>query len=174
MKKLKDFFYDYNDIMLAILIIIVAGFVLFFKVTELMAYSPMSTGTKSRTEVDFTDVDLEQQEVENINKNPEDVDSENQEGEVQQNEENNQEEQKPDEKQDPGTAGTATDTIVEIPSGSATSKIASIIKEKGLVSDEKEFINRAVELKLDTKLKAGKFTIPAGSTLDDIIKILSK
>ena len=39
---------------------------------------------------------------------------------------------------------------------------------------KKSFLNRCVELKLDTKLKPGDFTFKKGAQLDIIIKTIAK
>lgn len=73
----------------------------------------------------------------------------------------------------PATAAPTSDFKVEIPSGSSGIAIAKILKEKGIISDTKMFITRVDQLKMGSKLKAGSFTIKAGSTLDDVIYTLT-
>lgn len=64
--------------------------------------------------------------------------------------------------------------IIEIPSGSFPSKIGEILLDSKLISDKNEFLNKSVEMGLDTKLQSGIFEISVGTNLDDIIKILAK
>ena len=73
----------------------------------------------------------------------------------------------------PTTAAPVTEFKVVIPSGSAGISIAKILKEAGIISDTKMFITRVDQLKMGPKLKAGSFTIKAGSTLDDVIYTLA-
>lgn len=63
--------------------------------------------------------------------------------------------------------------IVDIPKGSLGPAIADILLKKGLIDNKNEFLIRAKELKLDTKLKAGSFKIENNSSLDKIIKIIA-
>jgi len=63
---------------------------------------------------------------------------------------------------------------VEIPAGSFPSKIGDILVNSNLITDKNEFLNRSVEMGLDTKLQSGSFEIAIGTNLDDIIKILAK
>ncbi len=65
MKRIKDFIYDYNDIFLAILIIIIAAAVIFWKVSDIMAYtgSTASNTTAATETVDFSGTDLTPTEV---------------------------------------------------------------------------------------------------------------
>lgn len=62
---------------------------------------------------------------------------------------------------------------VEIPEGSFPSSIAKILQSSNLISDTNEFLNRSVELGLDTKLRSGTYEIEVGTSLDDIIKIIA-
>jgi hypothetical protein len=69
-----------------------------------------------------------------------------------------------------------TDEIVKIniPAGSVSTQIGSILESHGLVSSKDDFVQKAQELKLDTKLKSGDFEINKNSSIEDILKILSK
>ncbi len=62
---------------------------------------------------------------------------------------------------------------VEIPEGSFPSNIAKILQSSNLINDTNEFLNRSVELGLDTKLRSGTYEIEVGTSLDDIIKIIA-
>jgi hypothetical protein len=183
MKKLKDIIYDYNDIFLAVIIIAIAAGIIFWRVADIMAYPDTASGKGSGGKtgsVDFSDVDLNQQPVDDMNTDPDDVTTSgsgiasggagSQGGESSTG-------------SGSGTgSGTgsgsgsvsAKETKITIPSGSGSSKIAQIVYDAGLCSSAKEFADRCVELKKDTKLQAGTFTIPAGSSIDDIINILTR
>lgn len=63
---------------------------------------------------------------------------------------------------------------IDIPSGSASSKIGEILVSSDLIENENDFIEKAIELKLDTKLKYGEFEIPKNSSLEEILNILTK
>lgn len=71
------------------------------------------------------------------------------------------------------TAPAAADVKITIPAGSAGISIAKILKEAGIITDTKVFITRVDQLKMGPKLKAGNFTIKAGSTLDDVIYLIA-
>lgn len=62
---------------------------------------------------------------------------------------------------------------VEIPQGSFPQEIAEILLDHDLIEDDQEFLNRSVELGLDTKLQSGTYEIETGSPLDDIINIIA-
>lgn len=67
----------------------------------------------------------------------------------------------------------ATVTLV-IPSGSNLSNVASLLESNGLISNKSDFISKAEEMQLATKVKAGNFIINTGSSMEDILKILTK
>lgn len=62
---------------------------------------------------------------------------------------------------------------VVIPEGSFPSAIAEILINSNLISNKNEFLNRCVDLGLDTRLRSGTYEIEVGTGLDDIIKIIA-
>ena len=80
-------------------------------------------------------------------------------------------EEKPAEEKPAETGGTIE---VNIPAKSLPGEIGKILEQQGLVTSSKDFVNKCVELKLDTKLKSGKFTINKGASLDDIVRTIAK
>ncbi len=63
---------------------------------------------------------------------------------------------------------------ISIPPGSLPSKIGSILETNGLVTTKNDFVKIAQQLKLDTKLKSGNYKIPANSSIEEILKIITK
>jgi hypothetical protein len=84
----------------------------------------------------------------------------------------------PDNSEEPGTTpetpenpgGTGLIATVTIPEGSFPSSIADILLNSNLIKDKQEFLNRSMELGLDTKLRSGTFEIEVGTSLDNVIK----
>jgi len=62
---------------------------------------------------------------------------------------------------------------INIPEGSYPSSIGEILLSSNLINDKEEFLNKCVELGLDTKLRSGTFEIEVGTSLDNIIKIIA-
>ena len=62
---------------------------------------------------------------------------------------------------------------IDIPYGSFPSSIGEILVNSNLRTDTNEFLNRSVELGLDTKLRSGTYNIEVGTSLDDIIKTIA-
>lgn len=63
---------------------------------------------------------------------------------------------------------------ITIPAGSLPSKIGSILESSGLVSNKNDFVKKAQQLKLDTKLKSGDFSIAKNLTIEEILNIITK
>jgi hypothetical protein len=63
---------------------------------------------------------------------------------------------------------------ITIPAGAMPGKIGLILEESGLIVSSRDFIAKAVELKLDTKLKSGTYSINKSLSLDDIVKMMTK
>ena len=85
MKKIKDFFYDYNDVLVSILIVLVAAVVLFWRVNVVMNYAEYAeTGTVKHLDIDFSNIDLTLGDVEDIKTPDEETKKEEQQQEQQQ------------------------------------------------------------------------------------------
>lgn len=63
---------------------------------------------------------------------------------------------------------------VSIPTGSNSSNIADLLESNGLISSKPDFLDKSEEMNLSTKLKAGNFKIESGSSMEDILNILTK
>lgn len=63
---------------------------------------------------------------------------------------------------------------IEIPQGSFPTKIGEILVNSNVIEDKNAFLNRSVEMGLDTKLQSGTFEIALGTSLDEVIKIIAK
>ena len=62
MKKLKDFFYDKNDIFIVLIIVAVAAFVIYTSINSIMAYPEQyasEMAAKQQTEIEETSVDVQ-------------------------------------------------------------------------------------------------------------------
>lgn len=167
--KIKDFIYDFNDILVALLILAVAAGVITWRVADIMAYPEYLAKQQDiviaqkpeEPEIDMTDVDLTPDDtvIENINTTPDDANSDV----------IGTEAQTPE-----APTAASGETKITIPSGTPASKIADILYDAGLITSTSDFLSELSAQKADTKLKAGTFTVPAGSTMDEIIAILIK
>lgn len=58
--------------------------------------------------------------------------------------------------------------------GVTGTKIAQLLFDKQLVESPEAFVTAVSKINAETKLMAGTFTIPAGSTVEDIADILTR
>ncbi|MCT4660643.1 MAG: endolytic transglycosylase MltG [Tissierellales bacterium] len=69
-----------------------------------------------------------------------------------------------------GNKSSVVSKKVKIPSGSTSQKIGQILVDSNIIASKSEFLKRAGELKLDTKLQSGTFDLSSDMSLDNIIK----
>ena len=66
------------------------------------------------------------------------------------------------------------DVKFEVKQGDYFSTAAKKLVEAGLVKDSQKFIEMVKSMGIENKLQIGEFTIPAGSTEEEIAKIITK
>ena len=75
LKMIRDFIYDINDVFVAIVILLIAVGVIFWRSTSIMAYPQYlaeKNGNTNTANLDFSDIDLTPEKVDDINPNPDD------------------------------------------------------------------------------------------------------
>lgn len=189
MEKLKDFFYDKNDLVVALIIILLAGILISWRVGAIMDYPKvLAAELEQQGSGDLSSHGTMSNDPDGTGTgSPEDPGSDT---------------QTPGLTTPSGTttttppaAGTTTSgaaagqngssgttnkpasgasITITIPSGSSSDKIAQILMDAGLVSSKSAFTNAVVAADADRKLKAGTFTIPAGSTAAQVVAIITK
>lgn len=169
MKKIldgiKDFLYDSIDYIIMIGIIGLVVFIIGWRLDLLFA--------KDVDEIVPTENIIVENEL-NEEENPEPSEENEEEKEAKELEDTTEPIEEGEEKEEVNdNSNKATVTLV-IPSGSNLSSVASLLESNGLISDKSDFIGKAEELHLATKVKAGNFKITTGSTMEDILKILTK
>lgn len=175
-EKLKDFFYEVSDILLAFVIILVMSTVITWKVSDSLAFSKEKdtdaypiAGSHGTSEDSQPSQDASQQAV------PENTDPSASAGSDQKSSSAPVASQSSPDSQPVVAAVAPQPSVVriDIPSGASGTGIASILKQKGLIDNSAKFIARVQELKMESKLKSGTFSIPAGTSLDEIIYIIT-
>ena len=91
----------------------------------------------------------------------------------------NEEEESPDSIEDDGKEEEdpieeKTMITVSIPAGSNSTNIADLLASVGLIASKSDFLDKSEEMNLSTKLKAGNFNIESGSSMEEILTILTK
>ncbi|QZY53634.1 hypothetical protein [Crassaminicella profunda] len=185
-ERIKDLLYEISDLLLAFAIILVMTTVITWKVTDSLAVTKETTATFNNiTQNEKVSDETNQTSSEadaNLPAVDETTNTSSEESTLPENEEQVEEIPEP---------STAVETTVEpspqpepqqveptiikvnIPSGTPGIGIAKILKEKGLIEDTSIFIKRVEELKLASKLKSGTFDIQTGSSLDNIIYMIT-
>ena len=119
--------------------------------------SAVDSNTNQDEDAESTEIDLTENTEENNNTN--------------ETEENNNEDSKP---ADTTPQATGEEVKITIPQGTLPGGIGEILASQGLVSSQEDFINKAVELQLDRKLRSGEFTFKKGQSLEEIIRTIAK
>ena len=194
MNKIRDLIYDFNDIFVALLIVIVTTGIIVWRVDTIMDY-PKYLASKSNegsviTSVDMTGVDLNPVEVDpTLNDDPEDIaadpngaegsgtESGEPAGGTQQGAEGGQPagETPADGGQGQSSfAGLSEDVKFTIPGGTYAAGVAKLLYQAGLIESEQAFLDELKAAGKEGSVQAGTFTIPAGSSISDIIKIIAR
>lgn len=153
---LKDFVYDSTDYIIMLLIIVSVVFVIGWRLDVLFADDAIDIPSKNIIVTDNKIPPVEDKQTEDIESNLDDEDLENPITE------------------DPALSPNSKSISVTIPPGSLPSKIGSILESNGLVTNKNDFVEKAQELNLDKKLKSGSFEIPTKSSIEEILKIITK
>lgn len=172
MKKIKDIFYDLNDILVALIIVALAAFVILSNINSILNY-PTAIAENIKT----PDVKTPTHYADNP---PVAGDDRNTTGEgIDQNAAGS-------EGKDKNATGSAVDQkgtdggkkaenySVYINSGSTGQQIADILISVGLFKDRQEFYTAVTAAGADGKLKAGNFIIPSNSTPAEVVQIITK
>lgn len=186
MEKLKDFFYDKNDLVVALIIIAVTALLITWRVNVIMDYPEIMAAQ------------LEQEQEENGGADGADPGDDGTSGsaigdggqgdgtDANAGQNGNGQTQTPDAttSQTPQTpqtpaantkpAASGTSVSVTIPSGSSGDKIAQILVDAGVISSKSDFTAAVNAAQAEKKLKAGTFKIPAGSSASEVVSIITK
>ncbi|MBO4819807.1 MAG: hypothetical protein J5528_06695 [Firmicutes bacterium] len=169
MKKIRDFIYDFSDIFTAILVLALAGSIIFWRVQVIMGYSDMKAASEPKTEIDidFSDVDLDPIEKPGFEDDETDITEET------------------DEVEEPQVVvidenyKSTKQVAVAIPAGAGYSEAIRYVASAYGFSDDDYFTfynllwNKGIAMGADYRIQIGTFTIPAGSSLEDMIKIIA-
>ena len=157
-EKIKDILYDSFDYVVILIIIIIVALIIGWRLDILFANNienipneseVVVVGPEREKEIPNNDLPLEE-EIEPPTEEP------------------------PIENEIVKPIVTGENVNVVIPSGSLPGKIALILSENKLIDNSQDFVAKMVELKLDTKLKSGTYSIPMGSSYEEILNIITK
>lgn len=144
MEKFKDIIYDKSDILIALIIVALAGLIIWFSVNNIM--KPVEVKADAQTQVEEVTTDEATDiPVTGEAEGPESVSIE-----------------------------TGTPASIIIQPGEDSNQIAEKLLAAGAISDKNEFYAKLEELGLASRIQEGTFEIPYGSTLDVVCKIITK
>ncbi len=173
MKKLKDIFYDLNDIMVALIIVAVAALTIVSNIDSILNY-PATIAAE---------IQLPEEEVPtNYADNP--PVKEPSSGDTTNDDEGTTTGAGIDDNQDAagggtsgnegtGTTGEVVDYSVYINYGDTGDKIADILIGVGLFQDRQQFQSAVAAAGAEGKLQAGNFIIPSDATPAEVISIIT-
>ncbi len=153
LEKLKDILYEFSDVLLAIIIILLLSTIITWKITDSLAYSKEKNFLFKQNSIH------QKSEKHSKKSNATTSVKKTESNEKQKNIQN-----KP----------SAATVQVIIDSGTPGEDIAEILKRQNLIKDTHTFIARIEQRQLASKLKFGTFEIKTGSSLDEIINIITK
>lgn len=160
MKRLKDFFYNFNDIVIVLGILAIAAFLILWRVDIIMRYpktvAAQTVQTSQKTE------DSKSKDT------PKDKDKKD-------NDKNNSEKSTVDDGTIWKDGVLKNNMSVKVPSGTATDAVAGLV-EAGLFKSYDDFAALSEQLGLDpTSIIPGTYKFDAGKSQSDIIQaVLSK
>lgn len=183
MKKLKDIIYDYNDVLVALLIVAVAAGVIYWRVNVVMAYPKYAEahGEQQEIDIDFSDVDLEKEEVDPI-VSPDDEPETTQGAVTPQPQTQPAVEPQPETKpavepkpETPPQTQVKKYTLVVSKENKITnwSAVESALKKNGIIGEKDALGRKATEMKLDANLQLGTYELDSSMSLEEIVKILT-
>ena len=191
MKRLKDMFYNKNDILVALLIVVVAAFVISNRIDAILAY-PSSLEAQASIAASSKEPDPP---VQYVGREDSEEDAGNSDGDT--NEEGNDQEgtvtsgeaigtdtppQNPGttnppgggQSGNPGNSAEPVNHSIYIAPGSNASQIADILIGVKLFETRQAFFDAVSAASADTKLQAGTFIIPSDATPAQVVKILTQ
>lgn len=152
---IKDFFYDAIDYIVMIAIIVVVAGIIGWRLNALFDEDASSSHIVQKNKIETS------KDKNSSDKNNTSVDS-------------NTANKTDDKKTNDNNTNSNEIIKIVIPQGSPCSSIAGILQNKGLIADKGDFLAKAQEMHLDTKFKSGEFEIKKNSSIEDIIKTLTK
>jgi len=175
---MRDFFYNKGDVLIAVLIIIVAIVVIYFRVGIVMGDSHPGERLKNMLSpvISFITGDKDTEGAVSEDEGSADPETPVQDEPAATAPESEgvtvTEDPVTEEDPPPPATDSTTDMKITVSAGDAASTIADKLVAIGAISDKQAFLTEVDKQGVASKLKQGTFTIPAGSSISDIIAIL--
>lgn len=162
-EKLFDLLYDYIDYIVILAIVVVVVAIIGWRLD--LIFTDDGTGSRAAIEEEHNNQDNEDDQVDDeIAELPESPETDP--------DEEDESMDEVDDSQDTDSQ-PQEDVEIDIPSGTLPSGIGQILVENHLIESNDDFLSLVEEKNLETGLKAGVYIIPSGSSLDEILEILT-
>lgn len=150
MNRIKDFFYDKNDIIVALIILVAAAFIIYMRIGVIMGYPDtlINTAVAEETSASVATSNTSASQTGTTAATDAAVASS-------------------------GAAATATKTIT-ITKDAAAATVAAQLEKAGLVKSAKDFQTALDKYDMADSIHSGTYQIPTGSTNGQIIEIITK
>jgi Predicted periplasmic solute-binding protein len=153
--KLKDILYDSIDYIIMLGIVVVVILVIGWRLDILFTDSDVAEIPTNEVSEPVTNE--QEQKPDDVSGTPSNESSE------------------PESTETPSNANTESEKVeVTIPDGSLPNEIGKILQESGVIESSKDFVNKAVELGLDTKLRSGSYSLTTNQSIEEIVLIIAK
>ena len=172
MKKLKDVFYDMNDILVAIIIVVVAAFVIVGKIDVILDY-PTTLAAEIQTPGEKQQTiyaEQPQDDGQNTSQENDTQGDDGQENDAQKNDENSSQDTPAGAQQNE----TPDNYSVYINPGSTGAQIADVLISVGLFENRQQFYDAVSAAGAEGKLRAGNFIIPSDATPAQVVSIITQ
>lgn len=157
MEKIKNFLYDKSDLFVALLIVAIAGLVIWFGINNIM--EPVTEDPTTKTTAQVTEeTTTTDSGVDTNSDNSNAADNST-----------NAEDKKASE-----NSGSPKEVKIIISAGETNDQVAEKLLVDKAISSKADFMAKLQEMGLETKVNQGTFTIPAGSSLEQICKIITR
>lgn len=173
MKKLKDAFYDINDIMVALIIVALAALVIVTNIDSILAY-PSSIAEQIEVPEEETPTNYAENPPVTDPNSGDSTDDQQGTGTTGAGieDQNDPDTDGGGNSGNPGT-GEVVNYSVYINAGSTGDQIADLLIGVGLFKDRQQFRDAVAVAGVEGKLKAGNFIIPSDSTPAEVISIIT-
>ncbi len=144
MRKIKDFFYDKNDILIVLIIVAAAAFIIYTRIDAIMEYPEKAAQAVQEAEISSVE------------------------------QESSVPEEDPDKKTDKNDElGSNTTISITITDSDTSVSVSERLAEAGLVSSAEEFETFIANNDKSGSLQTGTFEIPSGSSDEEILNIIA-
>lgn len=164
-RSVRDKLYNYSDIITVLVIILIAGLFITWRINVLMSYEPAAVAPDSISSEETAGLESQKKAVPG-SESPE-VSENDAAAEDDQDADTDSEETEDSDQIDNSNAE------FRISSGAGLSSIATDLFKLGLISDPDEFREAVTQAGLENNINTGTFSIPYGSTYDEIINIIT-